>query len=116
MIPISFDSLRCSRPGVVAAALLVAGTVGAAAQDQPKPLTYHCDATKDKTIEVTFINSTNPPTARLVRGGQTVVLTLGMSGSGSRYLDKAGRLFWIKGQGAQVEWPKGTAFNCQTKD
>jgi len=103
-----------SRAAAIAAAVLFAGLGSAAAQEPPKTFTYRCDAAKDNTIEATFINSTNPPTARLVRGGQTVVLTLGMSGSGSRYLDEAGRLFWIKGRDAQVEWPKGTAFNCQT--
>ena len=85
----------------------------AMAEDIP-PVTYHCDDFGKSTIVATFMQ-TKPSTVRLVRGQTFVTATEGPTGSGARYVTPDGILFWEKGGKAQVEWPKGQAFNCDSR-
>lgn len=76
---------------------------------------YQCKTPNDPTIKATFFQS-HLPSVLLQRGDQTLVAIQSISGSGARYLGSFGRVFWIKGNSAQVTWPKGHTFTCQTKD
>ena len=83
------------------------------AQELP-PVTYHCNDARKSTIIAHFKQS-DPPTVRLERGRTTVTAVEGPTGSGARYVTSTGILFWEKGGEAQVEWPKGKRFTCNSK-
>jgi membrane-bound inhibitor of C-type lysozyme len=82
-------------------------------EDLP-PVTYRCSDTGKSTI-IAHFKQTDPPTVRLERGKEVVTATEGPTGSGARYVTADGILFWEKGGEAQVEWPKGTRFTCNSR-
>ncbi|MDM0012741.1 MliC family protein [Variovorax sp. J22P168] len=61
------------------------------------PFTYRCQGI-DGQISVTFVN-TDPAFARVRNKERVQVLQQEISGSGARYGDAAGAMFWSKGRG-----------------
>lgn len=75
------------------------------------PVFWICEGNPANEFVSTFYD-TDPPTARIERGDQTVVALLSPSASGARYAGPSGVVFWTKGTEATVEWPQGTSLSC----
>jgi uncharacterized protein len=74
------------------------------------PVFFACD---DRSQVVATFFETDPPTARLERGDQTVTAWLVPTGSGSRY-EGQNVEFWTKSQEATVSW-RGSKLKCTWK-
>jgi len=60
---------------------------------------YQCDGAKWMAVGYPSWNAAGEPPARVSWNGDTVVMSLARSGSGSRYVSKAADLeWWIKGR------------------
>lgn len=69
------------------------------------PVFYVCRNNPADEIVATFYEA-ELPSVRLERGDTTEIALLQPSGSGSRYEGAFGIGFWIKGDEAQVDWPR----------
>jgi uncharacterized protein len=76
------------------------------------PVFYACDDGFGEVIATFF--ETDPPTARLERGDQTVTAWLVPAGSGSKY-EGQNVEFWTKGDEATATW-LGEELTCTVKD
>lgn len=78
-----------------------------------KTATFTCKGTAD--IVANFYNGEPRPSVKLVRGSQTVYGVLAPAASGARYIAEPGIVFWNKGDGSIVEWPRGAQSECQLR-
>jgi uncharacterized protein len=76
------------------------------------PVLFACENNPANELVATFFD-TDPPTARLERGDQTVTAWLVPAASGSKYEGQNVEL-WTKGKDASVTW-LGTELKCQSK-
>jgi len=76
------------------------------------PVFFSCENNPANEVVATFFD-TDPPTARLERGDQTVTAWLVPAASGSKYEGQNVEL-WTKGKDATVTW-RGAALKCQSK-
>jgi uncharacterized protein YecT (DUF1311 family) len=76
------------------------------------PVFFACENNPANEVVATFFE-TDPPTARLERGDQTVTAWLVPAASGSKYEGPNVEL-WTKGKEATVTW-LGIALECQAK-
>jgi uncharacterized protein len=74
---------------------------------------FDCGADKPLITAVFF--PTDPPSARLERGHENVIVLEGQTGSGARYVGEDGLVFWNKGSDASVEWPGAGSFQCTAR-
>jgi len=80
--------------------------------DADNPVFYECEG--NSAIVASFAAG-DPPTVRLARGGALIIARQVRAASGAKYEGELGTMFWIKGNEAMVEWPKGTRFNCRVR-
>jgi uncharacterized protein len=76
------------------------------------PVFFSCDGSPANEVVATFFE-TDPPTARLERGDQTVTAWLMPTGSGSKY-EGQNVEFWTKGNEARATW-LGTELRCVSR-
>jgi uncharacterized protein len=76
------------------------------------PAFFACEGNPANEVVATFFE-TDPPTARLERGDQTVIAWLVPAGSGSKY-EGQNVEFWTKGKEAMVTWLEAK-LKCESK-
>lgn len=74
-----------------------------------------CEESPANEFVTTFFE-TEPPSARVERGDRTEAAVRVPSASGSRYEAASGSSFWISGDSALAEWPKGTTLSCRVRE
>ncbi len=72
---------------------------------------WACNGNPADEVVTTFF-PTDPPSARIERGGSTEIGIQTRTASGARYEATFGKSFWVKGEEALLVWPEGTESRC----
>jgi uncharacterized protein len=78
------------------------------------PVFYFCEGNPANEIVVTIMD-TDPPTARLEHGDETMIALQTSTEGGARYDGEFGNYFWMKGDKAEVAWPQDKSFTCAVR-